>query len=59
MKNNIYKLLFALCLLAGASCSQSNQEGVETTEETATPEASGAEDTSSVSNEVPESLQQH
>ena len=59
MKNNLYKLLFAMCLLTGASCSQGSQEEMETTEETATPEASGAEDTSSVSNEVPESLQQH
>ncbi|WP_161890636.1 hypothetical protein [Pontibacter russatus] len=59
MKNNLYKLLFAFCLLTGASCGQSSQEEVETTEETATPDASGTEDTSSASNEVPASLQQH
>ena len=59
MKNNLYKLLFVLCLLSGASCGQSSQEEVETAEETATPDASGTEDTSSVRNEVPASLQQH
>lgn len=59
MKSNLYKLLFVLCLLTGASCSQNSPEQVETTEAPATPEAAGAEDTSSVSNEVPASLQQH
>ncbi|MHA6248782.1 hypothetical protein ACXYMU_12645 [Pontibacter sp. CAU 1760] len=56
MKNAMYKLAFVLCLFLTASCSQNVEEE---TIETETTEATMDQDTSTVSKEVPKSLQAH
>lgn len=59
MKNILYKLLFVLCLFAGVSCGQNNQEEMEDTDASVSPETTGTEDTTATADEVPASLQQH
>ncbi len=57
MKHTIYKLLFALCLLAGTACSQQNTEEGDMHESEATETETITTD--SVSNEVPAGLESH
>jgi uncharacterized protein YbbC (DUF1343 family) len=57
MKKTMYKLLFALCLFAGVSCSQDNQEEGTSAENENQPAAEA--DTATVSDDVPESLLRH
>ncbi len=57
MKNTMSKLLFILFLIVGLSCSQGNQEEGASAENQS--ESSADTDTSTVSNQVPESLLQH
>lgn len=59
MKNSLYKLLFIFCLIAGTSCSQNNQDGMDNTEDSTAPATTGTEDTTATTDEVPASLQQH